>query len=136
MCVRRRFAPRAPVAHLFSYAAGFYYLPANGTAMANVWLIYLEGGQWCAAAAKRPAPLGSDAWPPALRQVLQQRHLLRARAGLRHAGVVEELGQSDEGARLQRARRSRVIRGRARIACAAAARLCRARWADAACAAH
>ena len=43
----RRAAPRRA-----GSTAGFYYLPANGTAMANVWLIYLEGGQWCAHAAR------------------------------------------------------------------------------------
>jgi len=42
-------------------ASGFYYLPANDTAKQHLWLVYLEGGQWCYDNATCHARLQGDA---------------------------------------------------------------------------
>jgi hypothetical protein len=49
--------------------AGYYFI--EGTTQANVWLIYLEGGMWCA----RPFVSASLPQPPREREAAQ-RHLL------------------------------------------------------------
>ena len=89
---------RMPHARL-CHAAGFYYLPANDTAKADMWLIYLEGGQWCGAPRLGPRPRFNALRLRRCAQVLQQRDLLRARAGRGHAGVVQGVGQGHAGAR-------------------------------------
>jgi hypothetical protein len=85
-------------------AAGFYYAPANDTAKSNLWLVYLEGGQWCAprgacGAAPRAAPHLRASHSPARRrippapQVLQRAHVHAARLGHGAADVIAQLGQ-------------------------------------------
>ena len=49
-------------------AGGFYFSPANDTSKSNLWLVYLEGGQWCydaASCAQRQVlfPYLTSSWP-------------------------------------------------------------------------